>query len=149
MNNVCKIFVGVQASGKSTFYNKYFIDYYIRLNMDMLKTRHRENILLKACLNSKSNFIIDNTNPTVEDRKKYIDLIKDHKFMYTIECYYFVSSLENCLDRNRNRIPRVPDIAIYGTHGKLKMPTYEEGFDSIHDVFIDNNKFIVNRRRRN
>lgn len=153
MNNQCIIFVGVQASGKSTFYNKYFTNYFLRLSMDVLKTRHRERTLLKACLDSKSKFVIDNTNPTIEDRKYYIDLINDHKFDYTIECYYFVSSLKNCLDRNRlrSKIPGVPEIAIYSTHGKLKIPTYEEGFNSIHDVFIDDDNegnFITNLRRR-
>ena len=34
------IFVGLQSSGKSTFYLDKFIDSHIRLNLDMLKTRN-------------------------------------------------------------------------------------------------------------
>ena len=42
------IFMGLQASGKSTFYREKFIDTHIRLNLDMLKTRHREQILVRS-----------------------------------------------------------------------------------------------------
>jgi predicted kinase len=31
------IFVGIQGSGKSTFYNERFVDTHIRINLDMLK----------------------------------------------------------------------------------------------------------------
>jgi transcriptional regulator with XRE-family HTH domain len=33
------IFVGIQASGKSTFYRERFFDTHLRINLDMLKTR--------------------------------------------------------------------------------------------------------------
>lgn len=56
------IFTGLQASGKSTFYKEYFYKTHLRLNLDMLKTRHREKILFDACLESKSKCVIDNTN---------------------------------------------------------------------------------------
>ena len=36
------IFVGLQGSGKSTFYRERFFDTHVRLSLDMLKTRHRE-----------------------------------------------------------------------------------------------------------
>ena len=38
------LFTGVQASGKSTFYQQYFYHTHLRINLDMLKTRHREKI---------------------------------------------------------------------------------------------------------
>ncbi len=42
------LFIGGQASGKSTFYHQRFRDTHLRINLDMLRTRHREAILLKA-----------------------------------------------------------------------------------------------------
>lgn len=63
------IFVGLQASGKSSFYREKFIDTHIRLNLDLLKTRHREQILFDACLKAKQPVAIDNTNPTISDRQ--------------------------------------------------------------------------------
>lgn len=41
------IFIGVQASGKSTFYQQQFYSTHLRLNLDMLKIRHRENQLFE------------------------------------------------------------------------------------------------------
>ena len=40
------IFIGLQAAGKSTFYKKNFSDIHIRINLDMLRTRHREKFCL-------------------------------------------------------------------------------------------------------
>ena len=74
------IFIGCQASGKSTFFKQYFSDTHIRLNLDMLKTRHRENILFQACLDAKQKFVVDNTNPSKLDRKKYIQQAKNAYF---------------------------------------------------------------------
>jgi hypothetical protein len=36
-----------------------------------------------------------------------------------------------------------PEIAIRGTHEKLEMPAYDEGFDKLFYVEIINNKFII------
>jgi predicted kinase len=65
------ILMGLQGAGKSTFYQTYFFNTHIRINLDMLKTRHREKTLLQACLEAKQSFVIDNTNPKFEDRSRY------------------------------------------------------------------------------
>ena len=57
------IFVGLQASGKSTFYKERFFTTHLRINLDMLRTRHRERLLIGACLEAKQPFVVDNTNP--------------------------------------------------------------------------------------
>ncbi|WP_197529108.1 ATP-binding protein [Aeoliella mucimassa] len=36
------VFIGLQASGKSTFYKQRFVDTHMRLNLDMLRTRYRD-----------------------------------------------------------------------------------------------------------
>nr|WP_229638612.1 ATP-binding protein [Waterburya agarophytonicola] len=77
------IFVGLQASGKSSFYREKFANSHIRLNLDMLKTRHREKLLFDACLQAKQSMVVDNTNPTKSDRAKYILPAKQHKFKIT------------------------------------------------------------------
>lgn len=48
------IFIGLQASGKSSFFLKHFYKSHFRLNMDMLKTRHREKLLFNAWLASQT-----------------------------------------------------------------------------------------------
>ena len=44
------IFVGLQAAGKSSFFVERFFQTHVRINMDMLRTRHRERTLTQACL---------------------------------------------------------------------------------------------------
>ena len=138
------IFIGLQASGKSSFYREKFIDTHIRLNLDMLKTRHRERILFNACLTAKQPVAIDNTNPAISDRQRYIPLAKEHKF--TITGYYFYSTLEECQQRNSKRQgkSKISLVGILDTYKRLQLPSYEEGFDRLYYVkLIDNNSFVV------
>ncbi len=138
------IFIGIQASGKSTFYREYFLNTHIRINLDMLKTRHREKLIFQACLEAKQSFVIDNTNPTVADRKRYIPSAKKKDF--TIIAYYFPPDLEACKRRNELRSPeqKIPLVGMISTYNKLDRPTYQEGFDFIYKVKINsNNSFII------
>lgn len=48
------LFIGIQATGKSTFYRQRFYDSHIRLSLDMLRTRHRESLLLRPALKRSS-----------------------------------------------------------------------------------------------
>lgn len=68
------IFIGIQATGKSTFSQQRFFSTHIRINLDMLKTRNRERTLPAACLEAKQPFVLDNTNLTREARAGYIKL---------------------------------------------------------------------------
>lgn len=131
------IFIGIQATGKSTLYRERLLNTHIRLNFDMLKTRHRENILLKACLEAKQPFVIDNTNPTVDDRKHYIQLAREAKF--DVIGYYFQSSLNDAIQRNNERAEksRIPEKGIIATHAKLELPSFSEGFDRLYYVTIE------------
>ena len=138
------IFMGLQASGKSTFYRETFIDSHIRLNLDMLKTRHREKILFNACLEAKQPMVIDNTNPTLEDRKRYIKPAKEKKFQ--IIGYYFESKIEDCKIRNSQRQGKkvIPLMGILATAKKLVTPSFKEGFEKLFYVRIDRNySFII------
>ncbi len=141
MNGI--IFIGLQASGKSSFFKDQFSKTHLCLSMDMLKTRHRERILFDACLTAKQPVVIDNTNPTKQDRARYTYLLKKHKFQ--VVGYYFQSSLDECLKRNaqRNGKSRIPDVGIKGTFNKLELPCYDEGFDELYSVFIEDGKFMI------
>jgi predicted kinase len=137
------IFIGIQGSGKSSFYKKQFIDSHIRINLDMLKTRHREQIILQACLEAKQRFVIDNTNPTVEDRSRYIQLAKQNYFR--VVGYYFPPDLEGCKRRNSQRHPQqiVPLVGVLATYKKLVIPTWEEGFDALYSVEIGRDRSSI------
>jgi predicted kinase len=137
------IFIGIQATGKSTFYKANFFNSHIRLSMDLMNTRNRENQFLTTCFRTQARFVIDNTNPTSDERKKYIELAKENK--YEVVGYYFSSSIEEALKRNKLRKSKdkVPEVGIKGCYAKLEMPTANEGFDKLYFVKATNNEFIV------
>jgi len=110
----------------------------------MLKTRHREKIILNACFEAKQCFVVDNTNPTVVDRKKYITLAKASKFK--IIGYYFQSKLKDAIKRNSGRTGKncIPEKGILATYSHLQIPQFEEGFDTLYYVTINsNNTFTI------
>ena len=138
------ILMGVQASGKSMFCKQHLYASHIRINLDMLKTRHREKRLLQTCLEIGQSLVIDNTNPTREDRRRYIEPAKEAGFH--VEGYYFESKIEICKQRNecRPESQRVPLPGVLGTYGRLELPGYDEGFDRLYFVKInENGEFIV------
>lgn len=137
------IFVGLQGAGKSTFYRERFFATHVRINLDMLKTRHREGRLLQACLETRQPFVVDNTNPTGAERHVYIDAAKRAGFRAI--GYYFHSKVEDCKRRNEQRPPgeRVPVAGILGAASRLQIPVRDEGFDALHYVRIDENGHFV------
>ena len=60
--------MGLQGSGKSTFCREFFDDTYVYVNLDTLKTRYREKEAIQECMKQGKSFVVDNTNPTKEDR---------------------------------------------------------------------------------
>jgi len=134
------VFIGIQASGKSTFYAHQFSRTHLRLNLDMLKTRHREKELFSAALATNTQIVIDNTNPTLADRARYIPPSKAAG--YRIIGYYFQSEIDACKQRNSNRPSdeQVPLAGLLGTYGRLEMPRLDEGFDELFYVRIRNAK---------
>lgn len=128
------ILIGIQASGKSTFYRQRFSETHIRINLDMLRTRHREQIILRACLEAKQPFVVDNTNILAAHRARYIVAAKEAGFR--VVGYYFRTNLGDALRRNREREPQqvVPEKGIFGAYHRLQPPRREEGFDQLYVV---------------
>lgn len=138
------LFTGVQASGKSTFYQQYFYHTHLRINLDMLKTRHREKILFEAAIASKTKIVIDNTNMSKADRARYIQLAKTAGF--EIISYYFETDLDSTLQRNAQREGKanIAEKGVKATFYKLEVPNRSEGFDALFKVnMIENNGFSI------
>jgi predicted kinase len=137
------IFIGLQGAGKSTFYQQRFASTHVRINLDTLKTRHRENLLLQECFREKRDFVVDNTNPTIEERRRYISLAREAGFM--VIGYYFDVPVQECIERNKSREgkARIPVPALYGTRKKLQIPTRGEGFDKLFTVTIASSEFLI------
>lgn len=141
------IFVGIQATGKTTFYKQRFFETHIRISLDMLKTRTRETLLLKACLNANQPFVVDNTNIKKEDRQRYIELAKS--FGFRVVCYYFPAVVKEVLARNKQRTGKavIPVPGIFGSLKRLQVPNLDEGFTKLYNVTINaSNEFVILER---
>lgn len=147
MERVLAIMIGIQGSGKSTFYHNFLSKDFVRINLDTLKTRHREKLLIEECIADGKSFAIDNTNPTKEDRQRYIPLAKAAG--YKIIGYFMESKLKKCIERNdiRQGKEKIPTLAIVSTSNKLQMPSYDEGFDELYFVKNDGKIMTVTEWR--
>jgi predicted kinase len=130
------IFCGIQASGKTTFYRERFFDTHVRISLDLLRTRRREQLLLAACLEGRQPFVVDNTNPTIADRARYIAPALAAGF--EVIGYFFATEPRAAFERNRRRPGRaaVPAAGLFGTQKRLQVPTLEEGFRRVYRVGI-------------
>ena len=141
------VFVGIPGSGKSSFFKERFFTTHVLISLDLLKTRHREQRLLEACLGTEQRFVIDNTNPTRTERAKYIESSKAAR--YAVIGYYFQSKVEDCLRRNSERsdADRVPEVAVLSSAKKLELPSMDEGFNQLFYVQMNDGRFVVEEWR--
>ena len=141
------ILVGLQASGKSTFFRERFAATHEHVSKDLLRNNknlnRRQAQLIEDALEAGRPIVVDNTNPAVEDRRPLIQLGREHGAK--IVGYYFDASVRECIRRNKVREgkARVPDVAIYSTAKKLVAPSIEEGFDELLCVRLNDSAFEV------
>jgi predicted kinase len=141
------ILIGIPASGKSSFYARFFKESYTHINLDTLHTRHKEKLLLEKCLQACDSFVVDNTNTKKSDRQRYIMPAKEAG--YYIKGYFFQSIVSDCIARNQARSgkARISDIAISSKSNELEMPCTDEGFDELYFVKLDDGEFIIEKWR--
>lgn len=139
------LFMGIQASGKSTFYQQKFFQTHIRISLDLLNTRNKQEQMLFTCLDMQARFVVDNTNPQKKDRRYFIEMAKKKK--YKIKGYFFNTSLSSAIQRNALREGKecIPIIGIKSCASKLDKPSFEEGFDELYEVNVKNKKFMIKK----
>jgi predicted kinase len=123
------ILCGVQGSGKTTLYRDRFLETHARVSMDLLRTRAREAAFLKTCLETKMPFVVDNTNPTVADRARYVAPALAAGF--TLVAYLVEVDQSVAAGRNTARERTVPAAGLRDVARRLVKPTPEEGFASV------------------
>jgi predicted kinase len=134
------ILIGLQASGKSTFYRTRFADTHVHISKDLLNSSKSQSKNQKQAERIERAFqeqrlvVVDNTNVTVQDRLLLIDI--GRRYNATIIGYYFEPDVLTSRTRNKERTGKaqVPDKAIFITAYKIEPPTYEEGFDTLYYV---------------
>jgi predicted kinase len=123
------ILCGLQGSGKTTLYRDRFIETHVRVSMDLLRTRAREAAFLKLCLETRQPFVVDNTNPTVADRARYVAPAREAGFKvvaYLVEVDHSIASARNAA---RERV--VPASGLRDVARRLVRPAPEEGIDEL------------------
>ena len=138
------ILIGIQGSGKTTFYRERFFDTHVRLSLDMLKTRPRLRALMAACIALEQRFVVDNTNVLRSERREYIDAAKAAGFR--VIGYYFRTELRRAIKWNSLRPGKqaIPVAGLIGTMKRLETPAIEERFDELYEVTVDaENRFVV------
>ena len=138
------VFIGIPASGKTTFYHRVLEDpCFDCVSLDALRTRAREKAAFDAALVAKRSVVVDNTNVTKAFRAKYIAPAKDAD--YRIVGLFFQSVLADCLSRNdaREGKARIKRLAVLGMAAQLELPSFDEGFDELFYARIADGTFEI------
>jgi bifunctional polynucleotide phosphatase/kinase len=134
------IFVGFPGCGKSSFFRRHLQPYgYHHVNRDTLQTRAKCIRATEEHWAKGHRVVIDNTNPTAEDRQAYIDVVKKHASqkkstgaaaagVLPVRIFFFTHSrgLANHMNVVRayvEGVPRVPSIAYSVFQSRLQRPT--------------------------
>lgn len=136
------VLVGLQASGKSTFYERCLLGRYALVSKDLFprsakRKQDRQMRLVAQALDSGRSVAIDNTNPSPQEWGPLI--AAGHAHGATVTAYWFVPDLPGALERNalRQGRDRVPDVGIHATARRLRRPRRADGFDPVLDVRFD------------
>ena len=138
------LFIGIPASGKSTFYHRVLedrnLDY---VSLEVLKTRTQEWTAFAASLKARRSVVVDNTNVTRVLRARYLAPAKAAG--YRTFGLFFQSIVADCLARNEQREgkAKIPPQGVLGLSGQLELPSLDEGFDKLFFVCIVDNHFSI------
>ena len=139
--------IGLPGSGKSSWFKRHNIhplssDLLRELLFDDAQEQRFQDLvfsnlrsMLKARLIARRPMnYVDATNLTPHDRHSWIKLAKDYG--YDVQGVFFDVPLEVCLERHQRRGRVVPEDVMRKMAGKLKPPTFEEGFSKITVVRV-------------
>ncbi|HEX5621211.1 MAG TPA: AAA family ATPase [Solirubrobacteraceae bacterium] len=118
------VLCGVQGSGKTTLYRHRFLGTHEHVSLDVVRTRGREAELVRTCLDERRPFVVDNTNPTPADRRRYTEPAREAGFK--VIGYLVEANAGEAFAR-----AGIPPGRVAATVRALQRPTLEEGFDEL------------------
>ncbi|ESO10945.1 hypothetical protein HELRODRAFT_109229 [Helobdella robusta] len=145
------VMVGCPASGKSYFVKTYLVPLgYQRINRDTLGTWQKCVKKCEDALKMKEKVVVDNTNPDVESREKYLKVAR--QMNVRCRCFVMTSSFEHSRHNEKFREmtdkqhQQINEMVFNSFKSKFKEPDLSEGFDEIvHVNFIP--KFATEKDR--
>jgi hypothetical protein len=135
------ILIGLQASGKTTFYRQVLAGTHEHVSKDNFpnarKRQRRQLRLIDEALAAGHDVAVDNTNPSPQQWQPLIEIARGRGAR--VVGYWFPVDAPGSLERNAARDPgaRVPDVGMYATLKRLRRPSVSDGFDELYAVRFD------------
>ncbi|MDN3260210.1 ATP-binding protein [Streptomyces sp. CSDS2] len=136
------VLVGLQASGKSTFYARCLSGRYELVGKDLFprgarNKQARQMRLITEHLAAGRSVAVDNTNPSPREWAPLVAAARAHGA--TVTAYWFPPDVPGSLRRNaaREGRGRVPDVGVLATLKRLRRPSVADGFDAVYEVRFD------------
>jgi predicted kinase len=143
------ILIGLQAAGKTTFYRRYFARTHRHVSKDLWPNARRRDArqqqVLQDAFARGESVVVDNTNPTRDERARIISAARAHSMR--VVGYFFDVTTRQAVAGNAERTgsAKVPDVAIFTTAKRLERPETAEGFDQLFDVRFSPTFQVVER----
>jgi predicted kinase len=135
------VLIGLQAAGKTTFYQRHLAATHEHVSKDnwpnARRRERRQLVVVDRLLAEGHDVAVDNTNPSRIDRAGLLE-VAARRGAYAV-AYWFLPDRAGSLARNAARPDetRVPDVGLFATMGRLVEPSQDEGFDVIRVVRFD------------
>jgi len=133
-SKTCIINIGIQASGKSHFTHN-LVNMCNIFNIVSNDDNKKFNTFEKL-IASESYIIVDNTNPDIETRCKYLDLLKKNNYNIIYLWFNIPLHISNYLNEYRTQMTNkhIPNVAYNVYKKKFIEPSYEENVDVIIEI---------------